>query len=95
MKIHGLVDDTIAYCEAVGFSKCFGGYAEIAGRGFEIQIGFNPQTGYTYIHLENGITIASMLGRDVEYIKTSMGTGEEKFFASYEAAEKYEFADHD
>ena len=38
-------------------------------KGEEImQCGFNKQSGYVYIALENGISIASCFGQDVEYI---------------------------
>jgi hypothetical protein len=50
-------------------------------------IGFNANSGYVYIALEDGITIASMLGRDVEYIVTDYNDGEEFFFDTYKEAE--------
>ena len=45
--------------------------------------GFNTQSGYVYIALENGVTIASCFGRRVEYIVTNPDTGKETFFSTY------------
>jgi hypothetical protein len=43
-------------------------------------------SGYVYIALENGISIASCFGQDVDYIKYDFETGEELFFDTYEEA---------
>ena len=51
-----------------------------------MQVGFNSNSGYVYIALENGISICSMLGRDVEYLVTDFNDGEEHFLDSYEEA---------
>lgn len=48
--------------------------------------GFNKNTGYVYIELENGIQIASCFGQDVEYIKYNYKIDEELFFDTYEEA---------
>lgn len=87
LTIHGL-SDTIAYCEAQGLSKCFQAYAEKCSNEYIMDgcIGFNSNSGYVYIGLENGIQICSMLGRDVEYLVTDFETGEETFFDTYEEA---------
>jgi len=61
-------------------------------KGEEImECGFNKQSGYVYIALENGISIASCFGQDVEYIVHDFETGEEEFFDEYEQAENYEY----
>lgn len=86
LTINGL-QSSLAYCESIGLSKCFEAYANI---GEDIlELGFNPNSGYVYIALENGITIGSMLGRDVEYLVTDFESGEEFFFDSYEEAEDH------
>jgi len=41
--------------------------------------GFNQNTGYVYIALENGVTIASCFGQSVEYIVNVMGLGEKSY----------------
>lgn len=84
------ISGSVAYCEAMGLSKCFAAYAEHAGRAEIMAMGFNPDSGYVYIALESGPCIASMLGRDVVYIVTDNDTGEEQFFDSYEEASENE-----
>ena len=51
---------------------------------------FNKQSGYVYIALENGITIASCFGQWVQYIVYDFETGDEEFFDEYEQALNYE-----
>jgi len=56
-------------------------------KGEEImECGFNKQSGYVYIALENGICIASCFGQEVEYLVTDFETGEEHFLETYEEA---------
>ncbi len=85
LTIYGL-NENIAYCEAIGLSKCFEAYARLdCGDILDGGIGFNPNSGYVYIALEDGITICSMLGRAVEYLIT-LESGEELFFDTMEEA---------
>lgn len=77
-----------AFCEAQGLSKCFQAYAENASGENIFETGFNSNSGYTYIALENvNISICSMLGQDVQYLVTNFEDGEEYFFDTYEEAE--------
>jgi hypothetical protein len=87
MKINGL-SGSIAYLEAKGLSKCFDAYAEHCNRADIMDIGFNANSGYVYIALENGVTIGSMLGRDVEYIIEAIGDDmfDEMYFDTYDEA---------
>ncbi len=88
-QVYGLCSDSIAYCEAQGLGLCFSAYAEhCAGLSFEC--GFNPNSGYVYIALENGVSICSMLGREVEYLVTNFDNGEEYFFPTYRDAETFQ-----
>lgn len=48
-----------------------------------METGFNNTSGYVYIALENGVTIASCFGQRVDYITTDYETGEEEFFETY------------
>ena len=48
--------------------------------------GFNKMSGYVYIALENGISICSCFGQEVEYLVTDYDTGEEYFYETYEKA---------
>jgi len=87
MKINGL-SGSIAYLEAKGLSKCFEAYAEQCNRADIMDIGFNANSGYVYIALENGVIIGSMIGRDVEYIIEAVGDDmfDEMYFETYEEA---------
>ena len=80
--------DSFRYCETVGLANCFKAVSELLGSYFiDVDaIGFNENSGYVYIALENGISICSMLGRDVEYLATCFNTGEEFFFDNYQDA---------
>lgn len=48
--------------------------------------GFNQNSGYVYIALENGVQIASCFGQSVDYIVYDFETGEESFFDTYDEA---------
>ena len=85
MEIQG-IKDSIAFCEAMGLSNVFKAYAEECSREDIMEVGFNANSGYVYIALENGITIASSMGQRVEYIVTDFETGEESFFDNYTLA---------
>jgi hypothetical protein len=85
MKING-IEDQISYKEAIGFSVVFEAYAEDCSGEIIMEIGFNANSGYVYIALENGISICSMLGSSAEYIVTDFNDGEEYFLDSYEDA---------
>jgi hypothetical protein len=85
LTIYGL-NENIAYCEAIGLSKCFEAYAEHFAGDEICGVGFNPNSGYVYISLEEGMAIVSMLGRDVEYLVTDFDSGEEFFFDTIEEA---------
>lgn len=80
LTIHGISSE-IAICEALGLSNCFEAYANIGEQIMEI--GFNSNSGYVYIALENGISICSLLGNSVEYLVTDFDNGEEYFFQHY------------
>jgi hypothetical protein len=85
IEIIGL-NESIAFCEAKGLSNCFNAYAENCSGESIMAIGFNPNSGYTYIALENGISICSMLGQEVEYLTIDFETRKEMFFNTYEEA---------
>lgn len=84
LQINGLTNN-IAYLEAIGLSKCFEAYANYNHNDI-LDIGFNANSGYVYISLEENIVICSMLGRDVEYLVTDFDNGEEFFFDTIEEA---------
>ena len=81
LEIHGL-GTTVCNLEAIGLSKCFQAYAD-NDCGDIMQVGFNADSGYVYIALEEGVQICSRLGNDVEYLVTDFETGEETFYDKY------------
>lgn len=83
MDLQGLTKTGIAYCEAKGLSKCFDAYAENTSSEEIMEIGFNANSGFVYIALENGITICSCMGQEVQYLITDFNNGEEYFFDEY------------
>lgn len=87
LQLNGFTNQSICTLEAIGLSKCLAAYAEFTPNEYIMEIGFNPNSGYTYIALEHFcISICSMMGRDVEYLVTDFDNGEEYFFDSYEDA---------
>lgn len=79
--------DSIAFCEAQGLALCFQAYADnCAGHSIE-SIGFNSNSGYVYIALENGISICSCFGNPIEYLVTNFHNGNEYFYDSFAEAE--------
>ncbi len=85
-----VIDGSIAYCEAKGLSKVFMAYANECSRAEIMQVGFNPNSRYVYIALEDGISICSNLGREVEFLVTDSNDGEETFYDTYEEAQKHD-----
>ena len=87
IEIHGIDQNNLAYCEAIGLSKLFSHYAENHINESIESIGFNCNSGYTYIALECGYTLGSCFGGDVEYIITDFDNGHEYFLDTKEEAE--------
>lgn len=86
INISGFPEQAISSAEALGFGKCFEAYGNESPSDEILEIGFNDRSGYVYIALENGITIASSFGNDVEYIVTDFETGDEFFLDTYDEA---------
>ena len=81
--------NSLAYLEAKGMSKVWKAYAEHYAAEEIMEEGFNPNSGYVYLALENGITIASSFGQNVEYIIHDFDTDDEIIFDSFEELEIY------
>lgn len=94
LTING-IDDSIAYCEAVGLSKVLAAYAENASGVYIEAIGFNAHSGYVYLALENGVQVCSCLGRGVEYLVTNPYDGDEIFYDDYATALNHEWAEEE
>lgn len=90
LQLNGFRSTSVAYCEAQGLALCFSAYAEHSAGEDILEIGFNSNSGYVYIALENGISICSMLGREVEFLVTDFNDGHEYFFPTYHEAETFE-----
>jgi hypothetical protein len=80
------IDGSIAHCEAKGFGKIFMAYANECPNEEIMAIGFNPHSGYVYIALENGVSICSCMGHQVDYLVTDTHNGNEEFFETYKEA---------
>jgi hypothetical protein len=72
--------------DLLSLSKVIDVYRKNAHREEIEDIGFNENSGYVYIYLENGISICSCFGRNVEYLVTDFETGDETFFDDYDEA---------
>jgi hypothetical protein len=81
--------NSFAYLEAKGLSKVWQAYANYFSNEIIIESGFNPNSGYVYLALDNGVQIASAFGQDVEFITYDFDQIEELFFDSYEKLNQY------
>lgn len=75
---------SVAYLEAKGKSLVWMAYANNFAGEEIMEEGFNPNSGYVYLALGNGTTIASAFGQDVEYIVYDFETDEEMTFDCYD-----------
>ena len=75
---------SVAYLEAKGKSLVWMAYANNFAGEEIMEEGFNPNSGYVYLALGNGTTIASAFGQDVEYIVYDFETDEEMMFDCYD-----------
>ena len=59
-------------------------------RKLEIEyLGFNTNSGYVYLALENGISIISAFGRGVDFLVTNYRNSNEEIFDTYDEALSY------
>ena len=78
--------NSLGYLDAKSKSIVWAAYAEnFAGEDI-IEEGFNINSGYVYIALENGVTIASAFGKKVEYIVYDEETEQEDFLSTVKQA---------
>jgi len=89
LTIYGLSTNSIASADAYSLAKCFEAYSDNCACESIMGIGYNSSSGYMYIALENGVTIGSCFGRDVDFIVCDPDTGEEEFLDSYDSAIDY------
>ena len=81
---------SVAYLEAKGKSLVWMAYANYFAGEDIMEEAFNPDSGYVYIALENGTTVSSLLGQDVQFIIYDYETDEEIIFDSYDELEIYQ-----
>jgi len=80
---------SFAYLDAKSKSIVWAAYAEYFAGEEIMEEGFNINSGYIYIALENGVTIASAFGKKVEYIVYDDENETEDFLDT--AKQAYEF----
>ena len=85
MEMYNL--DNPAYLEAKGLAKVWEAYYKECNREDIMEVGFNQNSGYVYIALECGISVASAFGQEVDFIVTDFENGDEYFLDSFEEAE--------
>jgi hypothetical protein len=80
---------SFGYSDAISKSIVWRAYAIYFG-GEEIQEeGFNINSGYVYIALENGVTIASAFGQAVEFYVYDFDNDDEFAFESIDELNEY------
>ena len=80
---------SFGYSDAKSKSLVWAAYAENFAGEEIIEEGFNINSGYVYLALENEVTIASCFGQSVEFIVYDHKTEEEIFFDSINDLNKY------
>jgi hypothetical protein len=80
---------SLGYSDSISKSIVWRAYANYFAGEEIMEEGFNMNTGYVYIALENGITIASCFAQEVDFIIWDNDTDEEIILESYE-----ELVDH-
>lgn len=82
-------NNSFGYSDAKSKAVVWTAYAENFAGEEIMEEGFNPNTGYVYIALENGVTIASSFGQSVDFFIYDNETDQELEFNSIE-----EFQEH-
>lgn len=80
---------SFGYSDAMSKAKVWEAYAKHYGGEEIMEEGFNINTGYVYLALDNGITIASCFGQEVNFIVWDEETEDEIIFDSFEELEIY------
>jgi hypothetical protein len=89
MSTHTKNQTSFGYSDAISKSIVWRAYAIYFGGEEIMEEGFNINSGYVYITLENGVTIASAFGQPVEFIVYDFEDGEELFFDSIHELNKH------
>jgi hypothetical protein len=89
MNTHTQNQTYFGYSDAKSKSIVWAAYAEHFAGEEIMQEGFNINSGYVYIALENGVTIASCFGQSVDFIVYDFEEGEENIFGSYDELQEF------
>jgi hypothetical protein len=89
MRNSELMHTSYCYSEARSKSIVWAAYAEYFVGEEIMEEGFNPNSGYVYIALEMGVTIASGFNRLAEFIVYDDYIDQEIFFDSYDELQEY------
>lgn len=89
MNTHTQNQTYFGYSDAKSKSIVWAAYAEHFAGEEIMEEGFNINSGYVYIALENGVTIASCFGQSVDFIVYDFEEGEENIFGSYDELQEF------
>ena len=89
MNTHTQNQTSYGYSDAKSKSIVWAAYAEHFAGEEILEEGFNINSGYVYIALENGVTIASCFGQSVDFIVYDFEEGEENIFGSYDELQEF------
>jgi|LakMenE01Jun11ns_1017448.scaffolds.fasta_scaffold9419151_2 hypothetical protein len=89
MRTSEQIHSSFGYSDAKSKSIVWAAYAEHFAGEEIMEEGFNLNSGYIYIALEHGVTIASAFGQPVEFIIYDDETEEEMFFDSIQEANNF------
>jgi hypothetical protein len=80
---------SFGYSDAMSKANVWERYANHFGGEEIMEEGFNINTGYVYLALDNGVTIASCFGQPAEFFVYDEETEEEISFLFYEDLQNY------
>jgi hypothetical protein len=89
MNTHTQNQTSFGYSDAKSKSIVWEAYADYFAGEEIMEEGFNMNSGYVYLALETGVTIASSFGQEVEFIVYDFEDGEELFFDSIHELNKH------
>lgn len=81
--------NSFGYSDALSKANVWERYAKHFAGEEIMEEGFNVNTGYVYLALENGITIASCFGQASEFFVYDQETDEEISFLLYDDLQNY------
>ena len=89
MNTHTKNQTSFGYSDAKSKAVIWDAYADYFAGEEIMQEGFNLNSGYVYLALETGVTIASCFGQSVDFIVYDFEQGEEIIFETYQELNEY------